>query len=167
MLMQSPLMHSKRKWIAAPNPIYLFALSGIVYLILLVLDGMLYSGVISMVFSLVLFILLSTWNLFVGLGKNESLKHHWINVWISALVLSIQLLTFCIYIPHYTSAKAADVVERSMENVKVIETHTIDTLEPLSPFVEKGYVFSCEEATTARSFMVFFNPISGDYYEMK
>ena len=54
-----------------------------------------------------------------------------------------------------------------MENVKVIETHTIDTLEPLSPFVEKGYVFSCEEATTARSFMVFFNPISGDYYEMK
>lgn len=165
--MQSQPMHSRQKLIVAPNPIYLFVLSVIVYLILLILNGVLYSGVISMCFSLILFILLSTWNLFVGLGKNAFLKHRWINVLISVFIISIQLLMFCIYSPNYTSTKAADIVELSMENVNVIETHTIDTLDQLNPFVKKGYVFSCEESTTARSFMVFFNPISGDYYEMK
>lgn len=164
--MQSSLMHNKRKWTVAPNPIYLFALSGIVFLSLLVLDDMLYSGVISMWFFLVMFVSLSTWNLFAGLGRNESLRHNWINVWISALVLSIQILIFFLYLPDYTSTKAANIVKLSMGNVKVIETHTIDTLEPLGPFVKKGYVFSCTESTTNRHFIVFFNPISGAHYEM-
>lgn len=164
--MQLPLMHNKRKWIVAPNPIYLFLLSGIVFLILLVIDAMLYSGVISMRFPLAMFAGLSTWNLIAGLGRNESLRHNWINIWISAFVLSIQMLTFFVYLPDYTASKAANIVELSKENVKVIDSHTIDTLEPLNLFVKKGYVFLCTEPTTDQYFMVFFDPISGNHYEM-
>ncbi len=128
--MKWPLFHSRQKRIAAPYPIYLFALSVIVYLILLILNGVFYSGVISMGCSLVLFILLSTWNLFVGLGKNGFLKYRRINVLISVFILSIQLLMFCIHLPRYTSAKAADIVALSMENVNVAYGHLVRPAGP-------------------------------------
>lgn len=164
--MQSQVMYSKRKRTAAPDGIFLFALSCIVFLSLLVVDGVIYSGVVSMVIPCVLFAFGASWNLFVWLGKNEVLKHHWINVLITALAVAVQLVAFCISLPHYSTAKAAEAVELSMENVKVVENHAIDTREPLTPFVKKGYLLSCEESTTARDFMVFFNPVNGDYYEM-
>ncbi len=160
-------MRNRRKWTAGPNPLLLFALSGIVFLGILALNWVLYSGVISMDFYLGLFVILSMWNLFAELGRNEKWKRHWLNVWVTVFLIAVQLTVFCCFLPCYTASAAADMVEHSMGKVEIVESHGIDTTDSLSLFVKKGYVFTCKELTTAQEFIVFFNPVSGQYYEMK
>lgn len=164
--MQLPLMHNKQREILAPKPGYLLALSSIVYLCILFWDEKVYSGVVSVNHIFVLFILLVAWNLFAQLGIRKSLQHNWINVGVTAFLVSVQILVFIAILPDYTTAKGADIVTCSGEWATVIETHAIDTLEPLSKFVKKGYVYLCEESASNRHYMVFFNPVSGEYYEM-
>ncbi len=166
--MQLPLMHSKQKLTAVHNPLFLSVLSIIVFSILIVLNFLLYSGVISMNLQVILFAFLFSWNISIWFNKNKSFKHRWVNVWITVLVLSFQVLSFCIFLPNFTYQKAATIIEHSYnEEIRVVENYTIDTLDRIAPFINKCYVFSCIKIKTNQIITIAFDPVNGSYYEIK
>ena len=137
------------------------ALSALVFGGILLMDGVLYAGVISTQFFLVIFLLLFAWNWITGKGPGKAWHRR-----ITAALLCMEILVFLLSLPTYTTARAAARLVQSEEGLTVTECHAMDTVEALRPFVKKGYVFVCTESAAGRQRTFFFNPVSGEYYEM-
>ena len=88
-------------------------------------------------------------------------------------VLLANLLAIGIFwgnLPKYTLSQAAQHIMEQEENVTAApnpDYQVMDTAEPLNLLVNKGYVLRCTHNASGTQTVVFFQPITGEYYEIE
>lgn len=158
------LMPSKQELTAVVSRACLI-LSCVVYATLLIINKTVYSGIISMLLYHVLFML----SAFLCVILKES-RRRWNILLLTTIIVVIEISAFFVNLPVYSTSKAAVIIQNSSENVSVSLNSNypvIDTLTPLSSTVSKGYVFNCTNSDTHEKSIVFFNPISGEYFDIE
>ena len=88
-------------------------------------------------------------------------------------VLLANLLAIGIFwgnLPQYTLSQAAQHVMAQEETVTAApnpDYRVMDTAEPLNLLVDKGYVLRCTHNASGDQTVVFFQPITGEYFEIE
>ena len=88
-------------------------------------------------------------------------------------VLLVNLLAVGVFwgnLPKYTLSQAARHVMEQEENVTAApnpDYRVMDTAEPLNLLVSKGYVLCCTQNSAGTQTVVFFQPITGEYFEIE
>ena len=144
-----------------------FLCSLAVFLTILWINLNLYAGVVSVgVFSCV--VILGgwvSWYLILNKPRRQLLP--------MLAVLLANLLAIGIFwgnLPKYTLSQAAQHIMEQEENVTAApnpDYQVMDTAEPLNLLVNKGYVLRCTHNASGTQTVVFFQPITGEYYEIE
>ena len=144
-----------------------FLCSLAVFLTILWINLNLYAGVVSVgVFSCV--VILGgwvSWYLIRNKPRRQLLP--------MLAVLLANLLAIGIFwgnLPKYTLSQAAQHIMEQEENVTAApnpDYQVMDTAEPLNLLVNKGYVLRCTHNASGNQTVVFFQPITGEYYEIE
>ena len=144
-----------------------FLCSLAVFLTILWINLKLYAGVVSVgVFSCV--VILGgwvSWYLIRNKPRRQLLP--------MLAVLLANLLAIGIFwgnLPKYTLSQAAQHIMEQEENVTAApnpDYQVMDTAEPLNLLVNKGYVLRCTHNASGTQTVVFFQPITGEYYEIE
>lgn len=144
-----------------------FLCSLAVFLIILWINLNLYSGVVSIgVFSCV--VILGGWVSWYLIRKKPRRQ-----LLPMLAVLLANLLAIGIFwgnLPKYTLSQAAQHIMEQEENVTAApnpDYQVMDTAEPLNLLVNKGYVLRCTHNASGTQTVVFFQPITGEYYEIE
>ena len=166
--MLSPSMHSRLKLIAVPKMIWIILVSCAVYFCFLLINKAVYAGIISMEVFLCFFLC----SVLVCVISRYAKKQHWkIALQIVALVVVFaEIIIFCLNVPRYSVSEAIDYIQQSSESVTVQQNNdyaVMGTTESLNWFVSKGYVFDCENQISGAEYVLFFNPVSGEYFEIE
>ena len=88
-------------------------------------------------------------------------------------VLLANLLAIGIFwgnLPRYTLFQAVQHVMKQEETVTAApnpDYRVMDTAEPLNLLVSKGYVLRCTQNSAGTQTVVFFQPITGEYFEIE
>lgn len=160
-------MHSKPRLTAVVSRAC-FILSCVVYAALLIINETVYSGIISMLPIQALFVL----SISLCVLLKEPRKNGNMNILPAAAVIIavVEISAFSLNLPAYSASEAADVIRNSSKNVSVSQNSSypvMDTIDPLSSAVSKGYVFNCTNSDTNKQTTVFFDPISGEYFDIE
>lgn len=144
-----------------------FVCSLAVFLAILFINLNLYAGVVSIgVFSCV--VILGGWVSWYLLRKKP--RRQLLPV---LAVLLANLLAIGIFwgnLPQYTLSQAAQHVMAQEETVTAApnpDYPVMDTAEPLNLLVDKGYVLRCTHNASGDQTVVFFQPITGEYFEIE
>lgn len=144
-----------------------FLCSLAVFLTILWINLNLYAGVVSVsVFSCV--VILGGWVSWYLIQKKPRRQ-----LLPMLAVLLANLLAVGIFwenLPKYTLAQAAHHIMEQEENVTAApnpDYHVMDTTEPLNLLVSKGYVLRCTHNVSGDQTTAFFQPITGEYFEIE
>lgn len=144
-----------------------FLCSLAVFLTILWINLELYAGVVSVgVFSCV--VILGGWVSWYRIRKKPRRQ-----LLPMLAVLLVNLLAIGIFwgnLPKFTLSQAARHIMEQEGNVTAApnpDYHVMDTKEPLNLLVDKGYVLCCTHNTSGDQTVVFFQPITGEYFEIE
>ena len=141
-----------------------FLCSLAVFLTILWINLNLYAGVVSVgVFSCV--VILGgwvSWYLIRNKPRRQLLP--------MLAVLLANLLAIGIFwgnLPKYTLSQHIMEQEENVTAAPNPDYQVMDTAEPLNLLVNKGYVLRCTHNASGTQTVVFFQPITGEYYEIE
>lgn len=144
-----------------------FLCSLAVFLTILWINLKLYAGVVSVgVFSCV--VILGGWVSWYLLREKPRRQ-----LLPMLAVLLANLLAVGIFwgnLPQYTLSQAAQRIMEQEETVTAApnpDYRVMDTAEPLNLLVDKGYVLRCTHNASGDQTVVFFQPITGEYFEIE
>lgn len=144
-----------------------FLCSLAVFLTILLINLNLYAGVVSVgVFSCV--VILGGWVSWYLIQKKPRRQ-----LLPMLAVLLANLLAIGIFwgnLPKFTLSQAAQYIMEQEENVTAApnpDYRVMDTAEPLNLLVDKGYVLRCTHNASGTQTVVFFQPVTGEYYEIE
>lgn len=144
-----------------------FLCSLAVFLTILWINLKLYAGVVSVgVFSCV--VILGGWVSWYLLREKPRRQ-----LLPMLAVLLANLLAIGIFwgnLPKYTLSQAAQRIMEQEETVTAApnpDYRVMDTAEPLNLLVDKGYVLRCTHNASGDQTVVFFQPITGEYFEIE
>lgn len=144
-----------------------FLCSLAVFLTILWINLNLYAGVVSVgVFSCI--VILGGWVSWYLIQKKPRRQ-----LLPMLAVLLANLLAIGIFwgnLPKFTLSQAAQRIMEQKENVTAApnpDYQVMDTAEPLNLLVDKGYVLRCTHNASGTQTVVFFQPITGEYYEIE
>lgn len=144
-----------------------FLCSLAVFLTILLINLNLYAGVVSVgVFSCV--VILGGWVSWYLIQKKPRRQ-----LLPMLAVLLANLLAIGIFwgnLPKFTLSQAAQYIMEQEETVTAApnpDYRVMDTAEPLNLLVDKGYVLRCTHNASGTQTVVFFQPITGEYYEIE
>lgn len=144
-----------------------FLCSLAVFLAILFINLNLYAGVVSVgVFSCV--VILGGWVSWYRIQKKPRRQ-----LLPMLAVLLANLLAIGIFwgnLPKFTLSQAAQYIMEQEENVTAApnpDYRVMDTAEPLNLLVDKGYVLRCTQNATGDQKILFFHPVTGEYYEIE
>lgn len=144
-----------------------FLCSLAVFLTILLINRILYAGVANVgVFSCI--VILGGWVSWYRIRKKPRRQ-----LLPMLAVLLANLLAIGIFwenLPRYTLSQAAQHVMEQEENVTAApnpDYQVMDTAEPLNLLVSKGYVLCCTHNASGGQKILFFQPITGEYYEIE
>ena len=89
---------------------------------------------------------------------------------IAALIIFTEVALFHLYSPPYSVSKAISTVQNSKSSLIIRQNKeyaTMSTTVYLNPFVKAGYVFRCFDNDVNKQYNIFFNPISGDFFNIQ
>lgn len=144
-----------------------FLCSLAVFLTILWINLSLYAGVVSVsVFSCV--VILGGWGSWYLIRKKPRRQ-----LLPMLAVLLANLLAIGIFwgnLPKFTLSQAARHIMEQEGNVTAApnpDYRVMDTAEPLNLLVSKGYVLCCTQNSAGTQTVVFFQPITGEYFEIE
>ena len=144
-----------------------FLCSLAVFLTILFINLNLYAGVVSVgVFSCV--VILGGWVSWYLIQKKPRRQ-----LLPMLAVLLANLLAIGIFwgnLPKFTLSQAAQHIMEQKENVTAApnpDYRVMDTAGPLNLLVNKGYVLRCTHNASGTQTVVFFQPVTGEYYEIE
>lgn len=144
-----------------------FLCSLAVFLTILFINLNLYAGVVSVgVFSCV--VILGGWVSWYLIQKKPRRQ-----LLPMLAVLLANLLAIGIFwgnLPKFTLSQAAQYIMEQEENVTAApnpDYRVMDTAEPLNLLVDKGYVLRCTHNASGTQTVVFFQSVTGEYYEIE
>lgn len=164
--MQLQSIGNKLKSIVNINVIWFYIISIGGYLYLLYINCVVYAGIVSMTPFLILFQLSILCCLIAS--KIEKFKKQLLLI--VFIIVCIEIMIFYTYSPKYSVSKAISTIHQSNEDLIVTQNknYTIMTTTTyLSPLINKGYIFNCIDNYSDNQYNVFFNPVSGDFYNIQ
>ncbi len=164
MHMQSQQTLNKQKLIVVINITFSCITSTAIFLCLFYINHTLYSNVISMVPFLLLFQLS-----ILCCALASKTKRNFFQI-IAALIIFTEVALFHLYSPPYSVSKAISTVQNSKSSLIIRQNKeyaTMSTTVYLNPFVKAGYVFRCFDNDANKQYNIFFNPISGDFFNIQ
>ena len=85
-------------------------------------------------------------------------------------IIFTEVALFHLYSPPYSVSKAISTVQNSKSSLIIRQNKeyaTMSTTVYLNPFVKAGYVFRCFDNDANKQYNIFFNPISGDFFNIQ
>lgn len=152
------IQHRLRKF----NPLWILALSVIIFGTALYVDREEYCLAISMTVISPFFISAMVISLISFLDRS---KHRPACSMIAAITLAVGILMFCMGMPKYSADAAASCIEETSENTQVLPgtADTENLTVPINLFVDRMYVITCKDTVSGEIYSVRFNPVTGEY----